>query len=201
MLAHARVHGPSMNPGSCAAPWPRRSRAIPAQQRSEHIMANVTTSLDSCLLVRDQQGTYRPASADEVLRAARRFLSQRVRRGCAFTYGRVQSTSFTLTAVLSLAAVYHGLRGRWRGLFARGPSAGPALSLELSLESAARVRWCLFGRNRSTESARVAWELASFLGLFRGRPRVFRRLGVRGLFRSWGFSVPRPSPGAWRAAR
>jgi len=52
-------------------------------------MANVTSSFDSCLLVRDQQGTYRPASADEVLHAARRVLSRRGRRGCAFSSPQV----------------------------------------------------------------------------------------------------------------
>jgi DNA repair protein RadC len=47
-------------------------------------MSNVASSSESpCLLVRDLQGDYRPASADEVLRAARRVLGQRVRRGCA----------------------------------------------------------------------------------------------------------------------
>lgn len=49
-------------------------------------MSNLTSSLESSsLLVRDQQGDYRPASADEVLRAARRVLGQRVRRGSALT--------------------------------------------------------------------------------------------------------------------
>jgi DNA repair protein RadC len=52
-------------------------------------MANITSSLDSCLLVRDQEGAYRPASADEVLHAARRVLSHRVRRGCAFSSPQV----------------------------------------------------------------------------------------------------------------
>ena len=35
----------------------------------------------SALLVRDVDGQYRPASADEVLHQARRLLSKRVRRG------------------------------------------------------------------------------------------------------------------------
>lgn len=37
------------------------------------------------LLVRDLQGEYRPASADEVLQAARRVLSSKVRRGSTMT--------------------------------------------------------------------------------------------------------------------
>jgi DNA repair protein RadC len=47
-------------------------------------MSNVASSSESSpLLVRDLQGDYRPASADEVLGAARRLLGRRVRRGCA----------------------------------------------------------------------------------------------------------------------
>ena len=49
-------------------------------------MSNTNSSFDSSsLLVRDQQGDYRPANADEVLRAARRVLGQRMRRGAALT--------------------------------------------------------------------------------------------------------------------
>lgn len=55
-------------------------------------MSNTTSSSDSSsLLVRDLQGDYRPASADEVLRAARRVLGQRVRRGTALTSPRMVS--------------------------------------------------------------------------------------------------------------
>jgi DNA repair protein RadC len=47
-----------------------------------------STSLDaagSALLVRDVDGRYRPASADEVLSQARRVLSRRVRRGATMS--------------------------------------------------------------------------------------------------------------------
>jgi DNA repair protein RadC len=47
-----------------------------------------STSLDaavSALLVRDVDGRYRPASADEVLSQARRVLSRRVRRGATIS--------------------------------------------------------------------------------------------------------------------
>jgi len=37
------------------------------------------------LLVRDVDGQYRPASADEVLQQARRVVSQRVRRGATMS--------------------------------------------------------------------------------------------------------------------
>jgi hypothetical protein len=45
------------NPDICAAPWPRRSRAIPSDNDRNEIMANVTSSFDCCLLVRDQRGS------------------------------------------------------------------------------------------------------------------------------------------------
>jgi DNA repair protein RadC len=47
-----------------------------------------SSSLDaagSALLVRDVDGRYRPASADEVLSQARRVLSRRVRRGATMS--------------------------------------------------------------------------------------------------------------------
>ena len=43
------------------------------------------SSVASSLLVRDVFGDYRPANADEVLHAARRVLSNRVRRGAAMS--------------------------------------------------------------------------------------------------------------------
>ena len=44
-----------------------------------------TSSVDSALLVRDLDGQYRPACAEEVLSQARRVLSQRVRRGATMS--------------------------------------------------------------------------------------------------------------------
>jgi hypothetical protein len=49
-------------------------------------MSSTTYSLDaSSLLVRDVQGDYRPASADEVLKAALWVVGQRVQRGAVLT--------------------------------------------------------------------------------------------------------------------
>ena len=52
-------------------------------------MSSSSSSVDAvasaALLVHDVDGQYRPASADEVLRQARRVLSQRVRRGATMT--------------------------------------------------------------------------------------------------------------------
>ncbi len=44
-----------------------------------------TSSADAALLVRDVDGQYRPARAEEVLSQARRVLSQRVRRGATMS--------------------------------------------------------------------------------------------------------------------
>ncbi len=44
-----------------------------------------STGSSHSLLVRDLQGEYRPASSDEVLQAARRVLSSKVRRGSTMT--------------------------------------------------------------------------------------------------------------------
>ena len=44
-----------------------------------------TASADAALLVRDVDGQYRPARAEEVLSQARRVLSQRVRRGATMS--------------------------------------------------------------------------------------------------------------------
>ncbi len=43
-------------------------------------MSKRTHSLDSSLLVRDVAGDYRPANADEVLRAAWRVLARQIRK-------------------------------------------------------------------------------------------------------------------------
>lgn len=50
---------------------------------------SILTSESSSLLVRDAFGDYRPATAEEVLSAARQVLGRRVRRGTSFTSPRV----------------------------------------------------------------------------------------------------------------
>ena len=47
--------------------------------------SSVDAVVSSALLVRDVDGQYRPARADEVLQQARRVLSQRVRRGATMS--------------------------------------------------------------------------------------------------------------------
>ena len=42
-------------------------------------------SFDSCLLVRDAHGRYLPASADDILEAARQVIDRKMRRGAEFT--------------------------------------------------------------------------------------------------------------------
>jgi DNA repair protein RadC len=56
-----------------------RFRAIPPDSHWSTIMTKCTHSLDTSLLVRDVTGEYRPANADEVLRAAQRVLAGQIR--------------------------------------------------------------------------------------------------------------------------
>jgi DNA repair protein RadC len=57
----------------------------PARYRPEFAMSSSTSSIVPALLVRDVDGQYRPASAEEVLSQARRVLSHRVRRGATMS--------------------------------------------------------------------------------------------------------------------
>lgn len=48
-------------------------------------MSQLSLSLDSSLLVRDDQGRYLPATADQILEAARYVIDQKIPRGTLFT--------------------------------------------------------------------------------------------------------------------
>ncbi len=48
-------------------------------------MSQLSLSLDSSLLVRDDQGRYLMATADQILDAARQVIDQKIRRGASFT--------------------------------------------------------------------------------------------------------------------
>lgn len=48
-------------------------------------MSQLSLSLDSSLLVRDDQGRYLMATADQILEAARQVIDQKIRRGASFT--------------------------------------------------------------------------------------------------------------------
>ena len=48
-------------------------------------MSQLSLSLDSSLLVRDDQGRYLPATADQILEAARHVIDQTIPRGTLFT--------------------------------------------------------------------------------------------------------------------
>ncbi|MBV6776894.1 RadC family protein [Xanthomonas euvesicatoria] len=48
-------------------------------------MSQLTSSLDTPLMVRDGRGRYRPADADQILEAARQVIEQKMQRGEAFT--------------------------------------------------------------------------------------------------------------------
>jgi hypothetical protein len=99
----------------------RRGAAVsanPARHRPEVAMSSSSTSSTdavAALLVRDVDGQYRPARADEVLTQARRVLSQRVRRGA--TMSSPQAVKDYL--LLEIGALEHG-RHRRPGLLALG---------------------------------------------------------------------------------
>jgi DNA repair protein RadC len=48
-------------------------------------MSQLSLAFDSSLLIRDEQGRYLPASAEQILDAARKVIDQKVQRGAAFT--------------------------------------------------------------------------------------------------------------------
>ncbi|MNZ15261.1 RadC family protein [Pseudomonas jinjuensis] len=48
-------------------------------------MSQLSLAFDSCLLVRDDQGRYLPASAEQILAAARQVIDCKVQRGVTFT--------------------------------------------------------------------------------------------------------------------
>ncbi|AYD64457.1 DNA repair protein RadC [Achromobacter sp. B7] len=48
-------------------------------------MSQLSLSLDSSLLVRDDQGRYLMTTADQILEAARQIIDQKIRRGASFT--------------------------------------------------------------------------------------------------------------------
>ena len=48
-------------------------------------MSQLSLSLDSSLLVRDGQGRYLPATADQILDATRQVIDQKIPRGTLFT--------------------------------------------------------------------------------------------------------------------
>jgi len=74
----------------------------PARHRPEFAMSlSSTSSIDAAdaLLVRDVDGQYRLARADEVLSHARRVLSQRVRRGATMSSPQTLKTALLLVDV------------------------------------------------------------------------------------------------------
>jgi len=66
----------------CAVPG--RFRAISPEQLEHAAMSQFSFSFGSSLLVRDDQGCYLPATADQILEAARRVVDQRICNGAPF---------------------------------------------------------------------------------------------------------------------
>jgi hypothetical protein len=49
------------------------------------IMSQLSLAFDASLMIRDEQGRYLPATAEQILDAARKVIDQKVQRGAAFT--------------------------------------------------------------------------------------------------------------------
>jgi DNA repair protein RadC len=76
---------------ACAATWcSGLGQSRPIQIWSSIMLSSLSTvAQTSTLMVCDEGGAYRPATADEVLRGARTVLSRRVRRGVTFDSPKV----------------------------------------------------------------------------------------------------------------
>ncbi|HEJ5344670.1 TPA: DNA repair protein RadC, partial [Pseudomonas aeruginosa] len=48
-------------------------------------MSQLSLAFDTSLMIRDEQGRYMPATAEQILDAARKVIDQKVQRGAAFT--------------------------------------------------------------------------------------------------------------------
>ena len=48
-------------------------------------MSQLSLAFDASLMIRDEQGRYLPATAEQILEAARKVIDQKVQRGAAFT--------------------------------------------------------------------------------------------------------------------
>jgi hypothetical protein len=66
------------------------------------------------LLIRDAAGTYRPATGDEVLKAARQIICRRVRRGSALTSPDVVAADRPMTLMPARAVACRSCRARTR---------------------------------------------------------------------------------------
>lgn len=71
-------------PDCCAAPcWTGSGQFRPSNWSM--IMSQLSLVFDASLMIRDEQGRYLPATAEQILDAARKVIDQKVQRGAAFT--------------------------------------------------------------------------------------------------------------------
>jgi hypothetical protein len=82
-FAHLRLNRLSP-PDCCAAPcWAGLGQFRPSNWST--IMSQLSLTFDASLMIRDEQDRYLPASAEQILNAARKVIDQKVQRGAAFT--------------------------------------------------------------------------------------------------------------------
>jgi hypothetical protein len=75
---------PAITPDCCAATcWAGSGQFRPSNWST--IMSQLSLVFDASLMIRDEQGRYLPATADQILDAARKVIDQKVQRGAAFT--------------------------------------------------------------------------------------------------------------------
>jgi len=75
---------PAAPPDCLRCAVPGRFRAIPPEQPEQAAMSRFTFTVESSLLVRDAEGHYLPATADQILEATRRIVDLKVQRGAPF---------------------------------------------------------------------------------------------------------------------
>ncbi len=74
-------------------------------------MSQLSLAFDVSLMIRDEQGRYLPASAEQILDAARKVIDQKVQRGAALT-----SSEMVMTATCTAGCTPAGRRSQCSGI-------------------------------------------------------------------------------------
>lgn len=62
-------------------------------------MSQLSLVFDASLMIRDEQGRYLPATAEQILDAARKVIDQKVQRGAAFTSSELVNVSYWASVI------------------------------------------------------------------------------------------------------
>ena len=77
-------------------------------------MSQFSLSSDASLLVRDGRGRYLPASADQILEAARQVIDQKMQRGTEFSSPAAVSITLREVRSMSLTPRFSSSPASWR---------------------------------------------------------------------------------------